>query len=173
MPAAAGGHRSPTRAGGARRRSCSASHQPKEFLLAVEALTVSFDGFKAVDDLSLYVDENELRVMIGPNGAGKTTLLDLICGKTQADVAAASSSRKRADEAARARDRAPGVGRKFQTPSIYEDLTVFENLEMSSRGPHACSASLAFQRTPQVTERVEEVAEHDLPDRPARHAPAS
>ncbi len=59
-------------------------HQPKEFLLAVEALTVSFDGFKAVNDLSFYVDENEIRVIIGPNGAGKTTVLDLICGKTKA-----------------------------------------------------------------------------------------
>jgi urea transport system ATP-binding protein len=59
-------------------------HQPKEFLLAVEALTVSFDGFKAVNDLSFYVEENEIRVIIGPNGAGKTTVLDLICGKTKA-----------------------------------------------------------------------------------------
>jgi len=58
-------------------------HQAKEFLLAVEALTVSFDGFKAVNDLSFYVDENEIRVIIGPNGAGKTTVLDLICGKTR------------------------------------------------------------------------------------------
>ena len=59
-------------------------HQPKDFLLAVEALTVSFDGFKAVNDLSFYVEENEIRVIIGPNGAGKTTVLDLICGKTRA-----------------------------------------------------------------------------------------
>ena len=59
-------------------------HQPKEFLLAVEGLTVSFDGFKAVNDLSFYVEENEIRVIIGPNGAGKTTVLDLICGKTKA-----------------------------------------------------------------------------------------
>jgi urea transport system ATP-binding protein len=59
-------------------------HQPKDFLLAVEALTVSFDGFKAVNNLSFYVEENEIRVIIGPNGAGKTTVLDLICGKTKA-----------------------------------------------------------------------------------------
>ena len=57
---------------------------PSEFLLAVEGLTVSFDGFKAVDDLSFYVDRNEIRVIIGPNGAGKTTVLDLICGRTKA-----------------------------------------------------------------------------------------
>ena len=53
-------------------------------VLAIEGLTVSFDGFKAVDDLNLYIDRNEVRVVIGPNGAGKTTLFDLICGKTQA-----------------------------------------------------------------------------------------
>ena len=63
-------------------RSCAIGISPTISLLAVEDLTVSFDGFKAVDDLTLYIDENELRVIIGPNGAGKTTLLDLICGKT-------------------------------------------------------------------------------------------
>ena len=56
---------------------------PNDFVLSVEDLTVSFDGFKAVDDVSFYVEPNELRVVIGPNGAGKTTLLDLICGKTR------------------------------------------------------------------------------------------
>ena len=55
-----------------------------DFVLAVEDLTVSFDGFKAIDNLNLYIDKNELRVIIGPNGAGKTTLLDMICGKTRA-----------------------------------------------------------------------------------------
>lgn len=55
-----------------------------DFVLAIEDLTVSFDGFKAVDGLNLYVDKNELRVVIGPNGAGKTTVLDMICGKTKA-----------------------------------------------------------------------------------------
>ena len=58
--------------------------QKGNFLLAVEGLTVSFDGFKAVDDLSFYLDPKEIRVIIGPNGAGKTTVLDLICGKTRA-----------------------------------------------------------------------------------------
>jgi urea transport system ATP-binding protein len=56
----------------------------KEFALYIEDMTVSFDGFKAIDALNLYLDQNELRVIIGPNGAGKTTLLDLICGKTRA-----------------------------------------------------------------------------------------
>ena len=57
-----------------------------DFTLAIENLTVSFDGFKAVDDLNLYIDKNELHVVIGPNGAGKTTVLDLICGKTNSGL---------------------------------------------------------------------------------------
>jgi ABC-type uncharacterized transport system ATPase subunit len=80
-----------------RRQIMLIGHQPKDFLLAVEALTVSFDGFKAVNDLSFYVDENEIRVIIGPNGAGKTTVLDLICGKTKA-TRARSSSRQGPDQ---------------------------------------------------------------------------
>ena len=99
-----------------------------DYVLAVEGLTVSFDGFKAVNDLSFYVDENEIRVIIGPNGAGKTTVLDLICGRTKATE---GSIRFRNRELTRMKEHdivKAGVGRKFQTPSIYGDLTVFENL---------------------------------------------
>ncbi|SDE49551.1 urea ABC transporter ATP-binding protein UrtD [Rhodospira trueperi] len=130
-----------------------------DFLLAVEDLTVSFDGFKAVDNLSFYVDENELRVIIGPNGAGKTTVLDLICGRTRAT---AGSIRFRGRELTALREyeivRA-GVGRKFQNPSIYEDLTVFENLEISFPRGRSVFGALAFKRDAEVIERVEAVAE--------------
>src|SRR5215469_16732157 len=105
--------------------------QPKDFLLAVSGLTVSFDGFKAVNDLSFYVEENEIRVIIGPNGAGKTTVLDLICGKTKAT---AGSIQFRGQELTKMRENEivqAGVGRKFQTPSVFEGLTVLENLEIS------------------------------------------
>src|SRR6201989_3511372 len=105
--------------------------QLKDFLLAVEGLTVSFDGFKAVNDLSFYIDDNEIRVIIGPNGAGKTTVLDLICGKTKAT---SGSIRFRGKELTKLKEDQivhAGVGRKFQNPSIYDDLTVFENLEIS------------------------------------------
>lgn len=132
---------------------------PKEFLLAVEGLTVSFDGFKAVNDLSFYVDENEIRVIIGPNGAGKTTVLDLICGRTKAT---SGSIRFRGKELTRLKEHQivhTGVGRKFQNPSIYEDLTVFENLEISyPRGKNVWGA-LAFRRDREVIDRVEEIAE--------------
>ena len=130
-----------------------------DFLLAVEALTVSFDGFKAVDDLSFYVDEREIRVIIGPNGAGKTTVLDLICGKTKAT---SGSIKFRNRELTRLRENEivqAGVGRKFQTPSIYDDLTVFENLEISYPRGRTVFGALTFRRDAAVKDRVEEIAE--------------
>ncbi|WP_339777844.1 urea ABC transporter ATP-binding protein UrtD [uncultured Thalassospira sp.] len=132
---------------------------PKDFLLSIEGLTVSFDGFKAVNDLSLYVEENEIRVIIGPNGAGKTTVLDLICGRTRATE---GSIRFRGKELTRLREHEivhAGVGRKFQNPSIYEDLTVFENLELSFPRGRSVLGALAFRRDAEVINRVEEIAE--------------
>lgn len=133
--------------------------QPKDFLLSVEGLTVSFDGFKAVNDLSFYVDENEIRVIIGPNGAGKTTVLDLICGKTKAT---AGSIRFRSHELTKMSESQivlSGVGRKFQTPSIYDDLTVFENLEISYPRGRSVWGALTFKRDQAVRDRVGDIAE--------------
>ncbi|WP_029352401.1 urea ABC transporter ATP-binding protein UrtD [Bosea sp. 117] len=131
----------------------------KDFVLAVEGLTVSFDGFKAVNDLSFYVDENEIRVIIGPNGAGKTTVLDLICGRTKATN---GSIRFKSQELTKMKEHEivrAGVGRKFQNPSIYEDLTVFENLEISYPKGRSVFGALAFRRDAPVKERVQEIAE--------------
>src|SRR5258707_4665714 len=133
-------------------------HQPKDFLLAVEGLTVSFDGFKAVNDLSLYVEENEIRVIIGPNGAGKTTVLDLICGKTKATSGSIHFRDKDLTKMKENQIVQAGVGRKFQTPSIYDDLTVFENLEISYPRGRTVFGALAFKRDAAVRERVEAVA---------------
>ena len=130
-----------------------------DYVLAVEGLTVSFDGFKAVNDLSFYVDENEIRVIIGPNGAGKTTVLDLICGRTKATE---GSIRFRNRELTRMKEHdivKAGVGRKFQTPSIYGDLTVFENLEISFPRGRSVFGALAFKRDAEVINKVNEVAE--------------
>lgn len=130
-----------------------------DFVLAVEGLTVSFDGFKAVDDLSFYVDEEEIRVIIGPNGAGKTTVLDLICGRTRAT---AGSIRFRNQELTKMREHEivrAGVGRKFQTPSVYTDLTVFENLEISFPRGRNVFGSLFFKRDSEVIAKIEQVAE--------------
>lgn len=128
-------------------------------ILKVEDLTVSFDGFKAVDNLNLTVERNELRVIIGPNGAGKTTLLDMICGKTKPTAGRVlfndiELTRMSEHEIVRA-----GVGRKFQTPSVYEDLSVLENFEISLPGMHGLFQSLTFRRTAQVRERIEEIAD--------------
>ena len=142
-----------------------------DHLLAVEGLTVSFDGFRAVDDLSFYLDRGEIRVVIGPNGAGKTTVLDLICGRTEATAGSirfggAELTRMKEHQIVRA-----GVGRKFQTPSIYEGLTVSENLELSFPRGRSVFGALAFRRDAEVAAQVEEVARsvflHDHLDRPA------
>ncbi|WP_029005532.1 urea ABC transporter ATP-binding protein UrtD [Azorhizobium doebereinerae] len=130
-----------------------------DFLLAVEGLTVSFDGFKAVDDLSFYVDENEIRVIIGPNGAGKTTVLDLICGRTRATSGSVKFKNTELTKLKEYEIVRAGVGRKFQNPSIYDDLTVFENLEISYPRGRGVVGALAFKRDRAVKERVEEVAQ--------------
>jgi urea transport system ATP-binding protein len=130
-----------------------------DFLLALEDVSVSFDGFKAVDRLNLYVDKGELRVIIGPNGAGKTTVLDLICGRTRLSQGSIKfkdqeiSGLKEQDIVRR------GIGRKFQTPTIYEDLTVFENLELSVPRGRSVAGALFWNRTEEVKERVAEIAE--------------
>lgn len=86
-----------------------------DFLLAVENLTVSFDGFKAVDDLSFYVDENEIRVIIGPNGAGKTTVLDLICGRTKATTGTIRFHNKELTDPRSMRSSAPALAASSRT----------------------------------------------------------
>ena len=129
-----------------------------DFLLALESVTVSFDGFVAVNDLNLYVDKNELRVIIGPNGAGKTTVLDLICGRTQVSSGSIKFKDQEITGLKEHEIVRRGIGRKFQTPSIYEDLTVFENLEISvPRGRNVVGA-LFWKRTGEVIDQVREVA---------------
>lgn len=127
-------------------------------VLAVEGLTVSFDGFKAVDNLNLYIDRNEVRVVIGPNGAGKTTVLDLICGKTRATGGSIQFKGRELTKMNEYDIVRTGVGRKFQTPSIYDNLSVFENLEMSFPKGRTVFGALFFKRSRDVIDRVNEVA---------------
>ncbi len=135
-----------------------------DFTLAIEDLTVSFDGFKAVDSLNLYVDKNELHVVIGPNGAGKTTVLDLICGKTKATSGSIKFLNRELTRLSEHEIVRAGVGRKFQTPSIYENLTVFENLEVSYPWGRTVWGSLKFKRTEEVIEKINEVAKEIMLD---------
>ena len=129
-----------------------------DFTLAVEDLTVSFDGFKAVDSLNLYVDKNELHVVIGPNGAGKTTVLDLICGKTKSTSGSIKFLNKELTRLSEHEIVREGVGRKFQTPSIYENLSVLENLEVSYPYGRGVLGSLMFKRTEKVLHKIHEIA---------------
>ncbi|MFN2382621.1 MAG: ATP-binding cassette domain-containing protein, partial [Guyparkeria sp.] len=122
-------------------------------------LTVSFDGFKAVDGLNLYIEPNECHVIIGPNGAGKTTLLDLICGRTAASGGSVKFHDKellsmREDQIVHA-----GVGRKFQTPSVYEVLMLDEPVAGMSVAERKKTAEL-LKRI--ITDRSVIVIEHDM-----------
>ncbi len=131
----------------------------KPFLLAAEGLTRSFDGFKAINDLNFYLDEGELRTVIGPNGAGKTTFLDLITGRTRPDEGTLLWDDGKHDllklneyEIYRL-----GIGRKFQTPTVYNDHTVTENLVLSLAGLRGIWHSLFGKITPQQKDRIAEI----------------
>jgi urea transport system ATP-binding protein len=104
-------------------------------ILYLEDVSVSFDGFKAINNLNLYIDAGELRCIIGPNGAGKTTMMDIITGKTRPDSGSAWFGQKidllRLSEPEIAQ---AGIGRKFQKPTVFEQHSVFENLELAMAG---------------------------------------
>jgi urea transport system ATP-binding protein len=127
--------------------------------LTVDGLSVDFDGFKAVNTVSMIVDEGELRVLLGANGAGKTTLMDLISGKTKSTSGRVflydtDITNKEEHEIALA-----GVGRKFQIPSVFKDLTVRRNLEVVSCRDTRVLANLGFGFSREGEERVDEVLE--------------
>jgi urea transport system ATP-binding protein len=127
-------------------------------ILYLEHLTVSFDGFKALNDLTLYIDPGELRCIIGPIGAGKTTMMDVITGKTRPDQGTAWFGRNidllklTEPEIAQA-----GIGRKFQKPTVFENLSVFENLELALAGNKSFWKALLARLTPQQRDRIDEV----------------
>jgi urea transport system ATP-binding protein len=127
-------------------------------LLYLNGITVSFDGFKALNSLSLIVAEGEMRAIIGPNGAGKTTMMDVITGKTRPDAGEAlfeeSADLLTRDEAEIAR---LGIGRKFQRPSVFESHTVWDNIELALAGNRGVLESLFHKRSAPETARIEEV----------------
>lgn len=137
-------------------------------ILAVEGLTVSFDGFKAVDDLNFYVEEKELHVVIGPNGAGKTTLLDMICGKTKPTAGTIEFKGLYLEKMLEYQITRAGVGRKFQNPMVYEDLTVVENLEISYPKKRDVIGCLFFNRNETVRNEIERIARMIFLDDQAR-----
>ncbi len=130
----------------------------KEFILMLEGVNKTFDGFRAINDLTFYMDSGELRVIIGPNGAGKSTMLDLITGRTRPDSGKIEYGRDvdltRLNEYQINR---LGIGRKFQTPSVYVDHTVFENVLLSLPGTRSIWEALFSRITPRQRERITEV----------------
>jgi urea transport system ATP-binding protein len=126
--------------------------------LALEALTVSFDGFKALDRLTLTVEPGELRCIIGPNGAGKTTMMDVVTGKTRPDHGTAWFGPDinllilSEPEIAQA-----GIGRKFQKPTVFEHLTVFENLELAIWGDKSFWKALVARLTPSERDHIDAI----------------
>ena len=127
-------------------------------VLEVEDLGVSFDGFKAVDGFNFYLAKNHVHVIIGPNGAGKTTVLDLICGKTLATSGSIKFKGKELRGVREYRIVRAGIGRKFRNPSIYENLTVFENLELSHPTGRGVIGCLMFRRTAAIKKQCDDVA---------------
>ena len=126
--------------------------------LYVDGISVSFDGFKALNDLSLTIDVGELRCIIGPNGAGKTTMMDCITGKTRPDAGkvffGSNIDLLRLSEPQIAQ---VGVGRKFQKPTVYEQLTAFENLELALKADRRVRASLFFRLSGAQRDRIGEI----------------
>ena len=123
--------------------------------LYLDGITVSFDGFKALDNLSLVIDEGELRCVIGPNGAGKTTMMDVITGKTRPDAGrvffGGGLDLARLSEAEIVH---AGIGRKFQKPTIFEQLSVFENLELAMKADKRVRATLFARLCGEQRDRI-------------------
>lgn len=129
-------------------------------ILYLEDITVSFDGFKAIDNLNLYIEDGELRCIIGPNGAGKTTLMDIITGQTRPDYGKAWFGRDinllklSEPEIAQA-----GIGRKFQKPTVFENHSVFENLELAMAGNKRVLSTLFAKLSGEEQDRINEILE--------------
>ena len=129
-----------------------------KFVLTLEGVNKTFDGFKAISDLNFYMDKGELRTIIGPNGAGKSTMMDIITGRTRPDTGKVEFdfntdlTTMNVPEINRL-----GIGRKFQTPSVYIHHTVFENLLLSLKGPRGVFQALFARTTSEQRDRIEAV----------------
>lgn len=126
-------------------------------ILYLEGITKSFDGFKAINDLNLYIDDGELRCIIGPNGAGKTTMMDIITGKTTPDTGSAWFGQNinllKLDEPEIAN---AGIGRKFQKPTVFENHTAWENLELAMAGDKGVFSCLRKKYDSEELDRIAE-----------------
>lgn len=128
-------------------------------LLYLDGVSVAFDGFKALNELSLIIEPGEMRAIIGPNGAGKTTMMDVITGKTRPDSGDVLFEQGQVDlttldEASIA---TLGIGRKFQKPTVFEHHTVYDNLVLALAGPRGPGSNLFWKESTNETRRIEEL----------------
>src|SRR5580693_3591570 len=129
-------------------------------LLFIDGVTVSFDGFRALNNLSFAIEPGEMRAIIGPNGAGKTTMMDVVTGKTRPDLGDVmfdgSYDLTRLDEAEIAE---LGIGRKFQKPTVFESHTVNDNLELALKSDRRARAALFWRESPDERRRIDQLLE--------------
>ncbi|TPN66432.1 urea ABC transporter ATP-binding protein UrtD [Mesorhizobium sp. B1-1-1] len=127
-------------------------------ILYLDGVSVSFDGFRAINNLSLVLDKGEMRAIIGPNGAGKTTMMDIVTGKTRPDEGEVFFDGQVDltchDEAEIAM---MGIGRKFQKPTVFESHTIEENLMLALKGPRSIFPALFHRRSPAETRRIDDI----------------
>ncbi|WP_083007600.1 urea ABC transporter ATP-binding protein UrtD [Halomonas sp. GT] len=129
-------------------------------ILYMEDVSVSFDGFKAINNLNLTIDDGELRCIIGPNGAGKTTMMDIITGKTRPNEGSVwFGSRHNLLQMNEPDIASLGIGRKFQKPTVFEALSVFENLELAMAADKRIFPTLTARMTGEIKDRINEVLE--------------
>ncbi|WP_404472112.1 urea ABC transporter ATP-binding protein UrtD [Vreelandella venusta] len=129
-------------------------------ILYMEDVSVSFDGFKAINNLNLTIDDGELRCIIGPNGAGKTTMMDIITGKTRPTEGSVwFGSRHNLLQMNEPDIASLGIGRKFQKPTVFEALSVFENLELAMAADKRIFPTLTARMTGEIKDRINEVLE--------------
>ena len=129
----------------------------KHFILHVQDVTAVFDGFKALDISALGIQHNELRVIIGPNGAGKTTLCDVISGKTLPTTGRVHFDGKEITNRKETEIALMGIGRKFQTPTVFDSLTTFENMELALPGHQKLWPNLWNKVTPEQKDKIHHI----------------
>jgi urea transport system ATP-binding protein len=133
----------------------------KQSILWVDDISVSFEGFKALTNLTLVLDPGELRCIIGPNGAGKTTMMDVITGKTRPDSGHVYMFGQTIELTERSESEIAvlGIGRKFQRPTVFENLTVFQNLELALKTHKGVFKSLFWKLAAEQKSRIENALE--------------
>ena len=128
-------------------------------VLETKDLSVEFSGFKAISGLNFSLDQGELRVILGPNGAGKTTFMDLITGKTKPTKGQIIFEGQDITGLSSTEISIRGIGRKFQGPNVFDNMTAYENLEVALKGANSVFKSLFFKKSKQMKEEIEEILE--------------